>query len=288
MTYNPAKHHRRSIRLKGYDYSSPGHYFITICTQNRACLFGEIVDGKMIMNDAGKMVDKWYFEIRNKFPKIKCDEYKIMPNHFHCIIEIPPVRMALCGHPESSMALSGHPESSMALSGHPESSMALSGHPESSMALSGHPESSMALSGHPESSMALSGHPESSMALSGHPSAFDRDTHAGVSLREIQRAPDRESVDERVSIFEILDWFKTMSTNEYIRGVKNGIWQRFEKRFWQLRYWDHIVRNEMELFTIRQYIKNNPSNWERDKLNVGTGNRVLEEIGIYGEESWMI
>ena len=57
MKYNPDKHHRHSIRLKGYDYAQLGAYFITICTQNRACLFGEIVDGEMMLNDAGKMVD---------------------------------------------------------------------------------------------------------------------------------------------------------------------------------------------------------------------------------------
>ena len=56
MKYNPEKQHRRSIRLKGYDYSQPGAYFITICTQGRECLFGEIVDGEMVLNDAGRMV----------------------------------------------------------------------------------------------------------------------------------------------------------------------------------------------------------------------------------------
>ena len=54
MTYNPNIHHRRSIRLKEYDYSQNGAYFVTICVQNRECLFGEIVDGEMVLNDAGK------------------------------------------------------------------------------------------------------------------------------------------------------------------------------------------------------------------------------------------
>jgi len=61
--YNPNIHHRRSIRLKGYDYSQAGLYFITICCQNRNCLFGKIVDRKMILNDAGKMAVNWYFEL---------------------------------------------------------------------------------------------------------------------------------------------------------------------------------------------------------------------------------
>lgn len=60
ITYNPAKHHRRSIRLKGYNYVQSGLYSIPICCQNRACVFGRIENGIMIMNDAGKMVEnKW-------------------------------------------------------------------------------------------------------------------------------------------------------------------------------------------------------------------------------------
>jgi REP element-mobilizing transposase RayT len=56
VRFDPERLHRRSIRLKGYDYSQPGAYFITICTQDRACLFGEVVDGEMRLNDAGQMV----------------------------------------------------------------------------------------------------------------------------------------------------------------------------------------------------------------------------------------
>jgi len=90
MNYNPKIHNRRSIRLKGYDYSQAGLYFITICVKNRACLYGDIVDGKMNLNDAGKMVGKWYDELENKYPDKKCHEMVVMPNHFHCIIENAP------------------------------------------------------------------------------------------------------------------------------------------------------------------------------------------------------
>ena len=104
---NPNFHQRQSIRLKGYDYSKAGLYFITICVQNRECLFGEIrpdvgADLRvcpndpmnaivplqiMILNDAGEMIVKWYDELENKYPKIRCHERIVMPNHFHCIIE---------------------------------------------------------------------------------------------------------------------------------------------------------------------------------------------------------
>jgi len=86
MKFDPDHHHRHSIRLNEYDYSQPGAYFVTIGTRNRECLFGNLVDGKMMLNDAGKMIEKWYFEIMNKFPDIQCDQYIIMPNHIHFII----------------------------------------------------------------------------------------------------------------------------------------------------------------------------------------------------------
>ncbi len=68
--YNPEIHHRRSIRLRGYDYSQKGHYFITICTQNKIRLFGEIINGEIQSNDAGRMIHYWYSELENKFPEI--------------------------------------------------------------------------------------------------------------------------------------------------------------------------------------------------------------------------
>ena len=87
MAYNPKKHHRRSIRLKGYDYSSEGWYFITLCTQNREYLFGDVENGKMILNKYGGVVDLFWNYLYEKYP-IEVDEYIIMPNHFHGIINI--------------------------------------------------------------------------------------------------------------------------------------------------------------------------------------------------------
>jgi putative transposase len=83
-----AIHQRRSIRLKGYDYTQAGSYFITICTQSRECLFGEIANGKMGLNKFGKIArDEWLVtaELRNY---IELGEWVVMPNHFHGIIMI--------------------------------------------------------------------------------------------------------------------------------------------------------------------------------------------------------
>ena len=88
MKYNPEIHHRKSIRLKDYDYSSEGLYFITICTQNREHLFGKIVNDKMILNSAGLMIERIYKELSDNFENAQLEEYVIMPNHFHCIIKV--------------------------------------------------------------------------------------------------------------------------------------------------------------------------------------------------------
>jgi len=86
MTYNPDIHHRRSIRLRDYDFSAAGAYFMTICAWNRDCLFGDIVNGEMVLNDLGRLV----FAEWNRTPEIRkeieLDVAVVMPNHFHGII----------------------------------------------------------------------------------------------------------------------------------------------------------------------------------------------------------
>ncbi|WP_367388637.1 transposase [Lewinella sp. LCG006] len=201
MAYNPQKHRRRSIRLKGYDYSQAGLYFITICTQNRACLFGEIIDGEMILNDAGKMIAKWYDELENKFPDIRCHEMITMPNHFHCIIENvgPPVGADLRVCPNT--------------------------------------------------------------ITDGNNGITDDNTLDEQILGE-------QTLGEHIGspLHRVVQWFKTMTTNEYIRGVKTLGWQPFNGKLWQRNYWEHIIRNENTYHRIAAYIINNPKKWDDDKL----------------------
>ncbi|GBC99978.1 hypothetical protein HRbin17_02511 [bacterium HR17] len=183
MRYDPEKHHRRSIRLKGYDYSREGAYFVTICTQDRLCLFGEVVEGEMRLNDAGQMVERWWVELNRKFPGVRTDEYIIMPNHFHGIIVIVGADPCVC-HDDEMVA-----------------------------------------------------------------HANQMGTHAGAPLPKI------------------IQWFKTMTTNEYIRGVKQSGWTPFRRRLWQRNYYEHIIRNEDSLNRIRHYIATNPLRWHLDREN---------------------
>lgn len=88
MKYNTDNHHRRSIRLKGYDYARAGAYFVTVCAHNRECLFGDVFAGEMRLNDAVQMVQDVWDGLPIKFHNIETDEFIIMPNHVHGIIVI--------------------------------------------------------------------------------------------------------------------------------------------------------------------------------------------------------
>lgn len=82
------KHHRRSIRLPGYDYSAAGAYFITICTKDRIPLFGEIVNGEMRLNECGRIVDNCWGPIPEHFPHVQLDAFVVMPDHIHGVVWI--------------------------------------------------------------------------------------------------------------------------------------------------------------------------------------------------------
>lgn len=177
--YNPEKHHRHSIRYKGYDYSQAGAYFLTICTKDHACLCGDIIDGQLLLSDSGRMITTWWAEIENKFTNVKIDEFVVMPNHFHGIIIIVGADLCVC--PEND--------------------------------------------------------------------DIEKGEHAGSPLPRI------------------VQWFKTMTTNEYIRNVKQNNWPPFNGKLWQRNYYDHVMRNEDELNRIREYIINNPLKWTEDENN---------------------
>jgi REP element-mobilizing transposase RayT len=139
----------------------------------------------MRLTDAGRMVEKWWKELENKFPSIEIDAFTTMPNHFHgiLIIDQSPGTERNVG-----AALRGRPGK-------------------------------------------------------GHPR---------------RGAP---------TLGDFMGWFKTMTTNEHIRGVKTQNWPAFTARLWQRNYYEHVIRNENELTLIREYIQMNPGKWAYDKEN---------------------
>jgi len=103
MPFYSEKHRRRSIRLSGYDYSQPGAYFVTICTLNRACLFGDIVNGVMQLNPIGRMVQECWRAIPQHFPHVVLDAFVVMPNHVHGILVIVEKTNAGAAHSAGAM-----------------------------------------------------------------------------------------------------------------------------------------------------------------------------------------
>ena len=109
-------HHRHSIRLKGYDYSADGIYFITICTKNRQHLFGHVADGEMVLNETGQIVkSEWLNTVNVRQDEVILHEFVVMPNHFHAIIEISR-RRGVSNTPLSHTPLSHTPLSNTSLS----------------------------------------------------------------------------------------------------------------------------------------------------------------------------
>ena len=164
---HPSKYYpdRKDIRLTGYDCSTHGNYFLTIVTKDREDLFGTVVDGMMVHNEAGQMLLRIYEEMKHFSDVIIPADMVVMPNHVHCII-------GLCQ-------------------------------------------------------------------------------------------------DDGMSIPNLMRNFKSKTTVEYIHGVKQRGWRRFNGTLWQARYYDHIIRCQSAYDKIREYIWLNPSRWEQDKLNKG-------------------
>ena len=148
----------------------------------------------MILNDAGKMIGRWWNELKNKYANIEIDEYVIMPNHCHGIINIVgTVGADRCVCPDNNLD-------------------------------------------------------EQMKKGEGE--------HTGSPLRGRP-------------IYKMVQWFKTMTSNEYIRNVKQNHWEPFEGKLWQRNYYEQIVRDEISLRCIREYIVNNPYQWQKDKLFAG-------------------
>ena len=186
---NVYKYNRKSLRLKHYDYSTAGHYFVTIVAQNREHLFGEIVEGDMVLNEAGRMIEKWYIKLEEKFHNISNHEMIIMPNHIHFIVEMKY--------------------------------------------------------------------------------EYQGQTHGSAPTQNNMSNPVGADPCVRPNILlgDVVQWFKTMTTNTYIKMVKNGTLPPFNKRIWQRNYYEHVVRDDVDYVRLATYIQNNPLKWEEDMFS---------------------
>ena len=112
VIYDPERHRRQSIRLRGYDYTQAGAYFVTISTMNRTCLFGEVVNGEMRLNDPGWVAQAAWDDLPTHYPYIALDAVVFMPNHVHGIIVLTdtPVGAGLKPAPTIPTIRRGLPE----------------------------------------------------------------------------------------------------------------------------------------------------------------------------------
>ncbi len=108
-----AAHRRRPLRLRGFDYSREGAYFVTICTRNRECQFGEVVDGRMRLGEAGQVIQAVWDRLSERFPTIESDAFIVIPNHVHGILVLVGEGLALPMRGAASSAPTGSASSTL-------------------------------------------------------------------------------------------------------------------------------------------------------------------------------
>lgn len=198
MKYKPEKHHRRPIRLKEYDYSQPGAYFVTICAWDRKCFFGDVINGEMELNRYGRIIEGEWLQTGNVRSNVEIDQYVVMPNHIHGILIINE--------------------------------------------------------------------------NNNHPATHNANTDEN-GVNEQNDATHQNRATHRVaptlgsnSLEAIMGQFKSAVTKQ-INRLRNTpghpVWQR--------NYYEHVIRNERGLNAIREYIINNPLQWDQDENNPRTG-----------------
>ncbi len=228
MGYNPQRHHRRSIRLKGYDYTSPGAYFVTICTQDHVCTFGEVVEGDMRLNPYGRVVNTYWSRIPRHFPHVTLDAWAVMPNHVHGIIVITDAPSS--GDTSSPVDKRGCGRRGEAIPVRP------------TVMEDGNGPTACPVE---NDDAGIASPLQTSQHASRHPTPPPHP----------RGAPSR-------SLGAIVGNFKSITTRR-INGMKHTP----GGQVWQRNYWEHIIRNERAFQRIRQYIENNPALWEQDQLH---------------------
>ena len=203
--YNPDIHHRRSIRLKGYDYSQSGLYFITLCTVDRTCMFGNVVEGKMQLNDIGQLVEQeWLNTINIRHDNVRLHNYIVMPNHFHAIIEI---RRGESHSPQSHSPQSHSPQSHS---------------------------------------------PQSHSSQPHSPQSHSPQTINEGNINKNDSPQRMKSPSQTVGAI--------------VRGFKGAVSRQLGYSIWQRNYYEHIIRTDASYRHISNYIENNPTKWQSDKL----------------------
>ena len=245
--YDPQKHHRRSVRLKGYDYSSPGAYFVTICTRGREC----VLDDPVV---TGIITDVWH-ALPGWFPTIELDEFVVMPNHVHFILWIhPPDGVG------ATLAVAQDGAGANRAGASPAPTEAETRDVGAILAVA---QDTVAQDAVAQDMVATQG-----AGASPAPTSGGRDV--GAALAAAQYAPwtipEPEKVNLNPTLGDVVGAFKSLVFTVYLDWIEANDPTRRAK-FWQRNYYEHVIRNERELLAIRLYIRLNPDNWALDRDN---------------------
>ncbi|WP_008308666.1 transposase [Leptolyngbya sp. PCC 6406] len=235
MVYDPDRHRRRSLRLRHHDYSTAGAYFITLCIQSRSCLLGKIGQGHMQLNPAGFMVEEIWRSLPQRFDHVDLDAFVVMPNHMHGIL-------VLTEGLDSAATRAGTRPAPTDLG-----------------------------------VVGTNTEPAPMDPPSSRPDLDSVDTRAGTrpaptvvtraGTRPVPTGLGTDRPQTRVPLGTVVGVFKSLTTHQYTKGVKDQNWIPFQKRLWQRNYYEHIIRTPADLDRIRTYIHNNPKSWETDQLH---------------------
>jgi putative transposase len=225
LKYNPRANHRRSIRLPGYDYSQPGAYFTTICTLNRECALGDIIDGVMRLNDAGRIADRWWRKLPEKFSNVEIDAYVVMPNHVHGIIVI------VGDHRDG--AVRGRCDE-----------------------IGGRRRKSRV----DRNDLGRT----HGCAPTQHRCDRGPAVGTDPCVRPYVDPTLSSSTPIRPDLSHIIRWFKTMTVNERLRSTRGVGAADTVGKMWQRNYYEHIIRDDEALAAVRLYIEGNPGQWAAD------------------------
>ncbi len=241
--YNSNIHHRRSIRLKGYDYSQAGLYFITICVQDRKCLFGKIAGAspsgaQMELNEFGSIAYEQWQKLPERFTNMELDVFQIMPNHMHGIIVLTDAVGA-----GFTPALNTTNTPAPNTTNIPDRNNTTT------------PDHNDAVA-HDDNAIVYNDD-----SVAHYDNSIMDEIRAGASP-----APTRNSK----SVGDIVGAYKSLVANECLKIFKQK-WAEvnpapYMGKLWQRNYYEHIIRNEQSYQRISDYIINNPVKWKDDKF----------------------
>ena len=271
QTHTPQSHtfhHRRSIRLKGYDYSADGLYFITICTKDKNHYFGRVIDGKMILNERGQIVkNEWLNTINVRQGEVILHEFIVMPNHFHAIVEI--CRRGVSHTPQSHTPQSHTPQM------HTPQSYTLQSHTPQSYTPQIHTPDDGLTSDRGTCDTTNNGVRNATnngvcdTIDNGVCDTMDRGV-CDTMDRGVCDTMDRgvcDTMDRGVCDTPLRSPSKTLGA--IVRGFKSAVTKQIGFPIWQRNYHEHIIRNTNAFTKISNYIRNNPAQWHSDMFNKG-------------------